>query len=135
MNIKDLRNLTGLSCNAFGELYKIPAHTLNNWEQGIRKPPVYVMELLERAVLEDFADTDPSHSIRYAVIETAPYGPHITVCDSRDSAMSKGDAVWADRTMEQRKNNTLTIGLVEVDTEGKIKTGEVLSVVKEYKAE
>ena len=49
--------------------------------------------------------------------------------------MSKGDAVWADRTMEQRKNNTLTIGLVEVDTEGKIKTGEVLSVVKEYKAE
>ena len=54
MNIKELRNLTGLSQTAFGEKYDIPMRTIQNWEKGIRVPPTYVLKLLERAVKEDF---------------------------------------------------------------------------------
>lgn len=53
MNVKDLRKLTGLSQTKFAERYGIPINTLHNWEQDIRKPPEYVLNLLERCVRED----------------------------------------------------------------------------------
>ena len=52
--IKDIRLMTGLSARAFGEKYHIPTRTIENWEMGVRSCPVYVLELLERAVKEDF---------------------------------------------------------------------------------
>lgn len=54
MTIKELRALTGLSAQKFGDKYKIPLRTIQNWENGVRQPPVYLVELLERAVKEDF---------------------------------------------------------------------------------
>ena len=53
--IKKLRELTGLSQQAFSEKYKIPKRTIENWEGGKRNQPEYVILLLERAVKEDFA--------------------------------------------------------------------------------
>ena len=37
----------------FAKKYNIPKRTLEGWEAGKRKPPVYVLELLERVVRED----------------------------------------------------------------------------------
>lgn len=54
MTIKELRKLTGLSAQKFGDKYGIPLRTIQNWEGGINKPPEYVIKLLERAVKEDF---------------------------------------------------------------------------------
>ena len=54
MDIKELRKLTGLSQTAFGEKYDIPMRTIQNWEKGVRIPPIYVLKLLERVVKEDF---------------------------------------------------------------------------------
>lgn len=51
--IKKLRELTGLSQQAFSEKYKIPKRTIENWEGGKRNPPAYVISLLERVVKED----------------------------------------------------------------------------------
>lgn len=56
MTIKEIRQLTGLSAKAFGERYGIPHRTIQNWEEGQRKCPDYVIRLLERVVKEDFAD-------------------------------------------------------------------------------
>ncbi len=53
MTIKEMRTLLGLSQTAFGEKYQIPMRTIQDWEAGKRTPPIYVMLLLERAVLED----------------------------------------------------------------------------------
>ena len=53
MTIKELRNFTGLSQQAFSDKYKIPKRTIENWEGGKRNPPDYVVTLLERVVLED----------------------------------------------------------------------------------
>ena len=53
MTVKELRQLTGLSQQAFSDKYKIPKRTIEDWETGKRKPPEYIILLLERAVIED----------------------------------------------------------------------------------
>ena len=54
MNIKEIRSLTGLSQVKFCEKYNIPRRTLEDWESGKNKPADYLLDLLERAVREDF---------------------------------------------------------------------------------
>lgn len=53
MDIKEIRKLSGLSQGRFAEKYGIPIGTLHHWEAGERKPPEYVLKLLERCVMED----------------------------------------------------------------------------------
>ena len=48
-----MRKLLGLSQAAFGDRYNIPVRTIQDWESGRRKAPIYVLELLERVVTED----------------------------------------------------------------------------------
>lgn len=50
MNVKEIRAKTGLSQGQFAERYGIPIGTLHHWEAGDRKPPEYVLTLLEHAV-------------------------------------------------------------------------------------
>lgn len=53
MKIKEVREHSGLTQEMFAKKYNIPKRTLEGWEAGKRKPPVYVLELLERVVRED----------------------------------------------------------------------------------
>ena len=46
--IKELRSRTGLSQQKFGMLFKMSAINISNWEQGVTKPPEYVVYMLER---------------------------------------------------------------------------------------
>lgn len=54
ISAKEIRELSGLSQDRFGQRYNIPVGTLRNWEQGKRECPDYVLSLLERAVRADF---------------------------------------------------------------------------------
>lgn len=54
MTIKELRAITGLSQTTFGNKYKIPMRTIQNWEGGQRECPEYVLFMLERLVKIDF---------------------------------------------------------------------------------
>jgi len=54
MNIKKIRELSGLNVRQFTERYKIPYTTFHDWDTGKSNPPVYVLELLERVVRIDF---------------------------------------------------------------------------------
>lgn len=56
MTIKGMRKTLGLSQANFGKKYKIPLRTIQSWESGERSAPEYVMELLERAVIQDAAE-------------------------------------------------------------------------------
>lgn len=47
MNIKELRAASGMSQSEFAKYFGIPKHTLQNWEQGQRKCPDYLLELIE----------------------------------------------------------------------------------------
>lgn len=58
MKIKEIRNASGLTQEAFAIKYNIPKRTLEGWEAGKRNPPGYVLELLERVVKEDTEKTE-----------------------------------------------------------------------------
>lgn len=53
MTIKEMRLLLQVSRTEFSRQYHIPLRTLEDWENGKRNPPNYVLELLERVVKED----------------------------------------------------------------------------------
>ena len=48
MTIQELRKKTGLSQSKFAEYFGLPLRTVQEWEQGRRKPPEYIPKLLER---------------------------------------------------------------------------------------
>lgn len=54
MTSKEIREISGLSRVDFSKKYNIPLRTLENWDSGIRIPPDYVLNLLERVVRIDF---------------------------------------------------------------------------------
>lgn len=54
--VKELRLKTGLSAQKFGDRYGIPMRTIQNWEYEKTIPPLYVVGLLRRVVLEDIED-------------------------------------------------------------------------------
>lgn len=53
--VRGIRALTGLSQQKFGDYYNIPLRTIQDWEAGVRRPPRYVVALLEKAVKADFS--------------------------------------------------------------------------------
>lgn len=53
MSISEMRQYLDISRAEFSRRYNIPIRTLEDWENGKRTPPEYVMSLLERVVLED----------------------------------------------------------------------------------
>lgn len=58
MNIKELRMKTGLTQTKFGELFRIPMRTIQNWENGTNKPPEWAIYLLEIAVTQYLGGND-----------------------------------------------------------------------------
>ncbi|MCQ2555581.1 MAG: helix-turn-helix domain-containing protein [Clostridia bacterium] len=53
MNIKEMRNKLGETQSEFAARYDIPMRTIQNWEAGIRKPPEYILNLLEQRIKAD----------------------------------------------------------------------------------
>lgn len=50
MTITELRIKKGLSQSQFARQVGIPLGTLQNWEQGKRTPPSYVLDLIEKVL-------------------------------------------------------------------------------------
>lgn len=48
MTIKELRAKTGLSQSKFAARFNIPVRTLQGWEMGRSKTPVYIIFMIER---------------------------------------------------------------------------------------
>ena len=53
MNIRELRTRLGDTQSEFAARYNIPFRTIRNWETGVRKPPEYILNLLEQRIHED----------------------------------------------------------------------------------
>lgn len=56
--LKKIREETKLSQDKFSKKYNIPLDTYSQWERGVRKCPIYVLELLEFRVKYDLKNTD-----------------------------------------------------------------------------
>lgn len=46
MTIKDIRSTTDLSQSEFGKKFGIATVNISHWEQGISKPPEYVVQMI-----------------------------------------------------------------------------------------
>ena len=53
MNIREMRMRLGDTQSEFAARYQIPFRTVQNWETGVRKPPEYMVNLLEHRISED----------------------------------------------------------------------------------
>ena len=54
MNIKEIRQRTGLSQTKLGEHFEIPVRTIQKWERNGSTPPEYIPKMMERILdLED----------------------------------------------------------------------------------
>ena len=56
MNIREMRTKLGDTQSEFATRYYIPFRTVQNWETGQRKPPEYIMKLLESRIREDLVN-------------------------------------------------------------------------------
>ena len=53
MGIKELRAKTGMTQTEFGKWLGIPMRTIQNWENGQRSAPSYVVELIAFRIEHD----------------------------------------------------------------------------------
>ena len=53
MTIREMRSRLGDSQSEFAARYHIPFRTIQNWETGLRKPPEYMVNLLEARIRGD----------------------------------------------------------------------------------
>ncbi len=56
MDIREMRSRLGDTQGEFAARYNIPFRTIQNWETGLRRPPEYIMSLLESRVSEDLVN-------------------------------------------------------------------------------
>ncbi len=56
MNIREMRTQLGDTQSEFAARYHIPFRTIQNWENGLRKPPQYILDLLENRIREDLVN-------------------------------------------------------------------------------
>lgn len=50
MNIKEIRESTGMNKKEFAEYFGIPYRTLQDWELGNRKAPDYVYSMIGKII-------------------------------------------------------------------------------------
>ena len=53
MNTVEIRAILGISRVEFSRRYGIPIRTVEDWDYGRRKPPQWLLTLLQRVVEED----------------------------------------------------------------------------------
>lgn len=53
MDIREMRAKLGDTQSEFSARYDIPFRTIQNWEAGVRRPPKYILRLLESRVQKD----------------------------------------------------------------------------------
>ncbi len=56
MDIRGMRSQLGDTQSEFAARYHIPFRTIQNWETGVRKPPEYIINLLESQVKKDLVN-------------------------------------------------------------------------------
>ena len=115
--ISKIRESTGMSQSQFAEHYGISIRTLQDWEQGRREMPSYVLDMIELLVEENKAG---KHLAWYVVCDKNGdiFGmdePFV----SFSAAMRKACRDWNTYTTDaEKKNQSIHVALIEVDNGG-----------------
>lgn len=65
MDIREMRIRLGETQSEFATRYNIPFRTVQNWETGLRKPPEYIISLLENRIREDLVNRKTASIPKY----------------------------------------------------------------------
>lgn len=65
MDIREMRMRLGNTQSEFAARYNIPFRTVQNWETGLRKPPEYILMLLEERIREDLVNRKTASLPKY----------------------------------------------------------------------
>jgi transcriptional regulator with XRE-family HTH domain len=65
MEIREMRMELGATQGEFADRYHSPFRTIQNWENGVRKPPAYIISLLEHQVKGDLINRKTSVLPKY----------------------------------------------------------------------
>ena len=65
MDIREMRTRLGDTQSEFAARYNIPFRTVQNWETGLRKPPEYILSLLEDRIREDLVNRKTTSLPKY----------------------------------------------------------------------
>ena len=65
MDIREMRTKFGDTQSEFAARYNIPFRTVQNWESGVRRPPEYIMALLEDRIREDLVNRKTASLPKY----------------------------------------------------------------------
>ena len=68
MDLPTMRTQLGDTQSEFSRRYSIPFRTIQNWETGLRKPPDYMLSLLESRIKEDL--------MNHKTVVLPKYDPH-----------------------------------------------------------
>lgn len=68
MNIREMRQKLGDTQSEFAQRYHIPFRTIQNWEEGSRKPPEYVLYLVQEQIQRDL--------VNHKTFQLPKYDPH-----------------------------------------------------------
>lgn len=66
MDIREMRTCLGDTQSEFSARYNIPFRTVQNWEAGVRKPPEYMIRLLEDRVRADLVNRKTASLPKYS---------------------------------------------------------------------
>ena len=65
LNIREMRASLGDTQSEFAARYQIPFRTIQNWETGVRKPPEYILKLLENRIRADLLNRRTTELPKY----------------------------------------------------------------------
>ncbi|MBQ8952435.1 MAG: hypothetical protein IJ065_14975 [Eubacterium sp.] len=96
----DIRNILGISRAEFCRRYKIPPRTVQDWDLGKRQSPEWLMELLERVVIEDKLGINPIYKI--GIKNESGEFTELVTTDSIIDARSKATELSLENNIEIR---------------------------------
>ena len=95
MDIREMRTRLGDTQSEFAARYNIPFRTVQNWEAGVRKPPEYILCLLENRIREDL--------INRKTAALPKYDPHKSNLPKRSDYI--GSLSWLKAVRERMGEN------------------------------
>lgn len=104
--IRELRDMTGMTQKAFAARYGIPLSTLRKWEQGEASPAPYVVNLI--------AGTIPCTDVSLREIEGLDGSRYYYDGNKRTISDARGNAILVQESLEGVKDHNLRLYVQEL---------------------
>ena len=126
MNIREMRIQLGDTQSEFAARYNIPFRTIQNWETGLRKPPEYVIDLLENpSLLSNYEDVQ----IGDIIISSSRRSQKL---DAYDLFNVESGSYYGNYITSSKAEQAMTSAIMNVTSETQVKTAILTGHGEQY---